>query len=151
MANASPDFSSPNRGFVNDAFLNFSAAVSLLSVGAVFFGSADEFSASVLDVGFFAIACCSLLNLSDEADRISTRSTHREARRDATFEHRTARGGSNTTPLGTEQLGQSQVPRCPSGVRVRVLMQAGLAIDDRERRRRKQIFSAVVEMPAKCQ
>ena len=48
--------------------------------------------------------------LSD-ADRISTRSTHREARRDATVEHRTAREGSDTTPLGTEQLGQSQVPR----------------------------------------
>ena len=67
MPNDLPDVvSSTNRGLVNDAFLYFSAAVSSLAVCAVSF-----VSASLLDVGFFAIACCSLLNLS-HADRIST-------------------------------------------------------------------------------
>lgn len=43
-----------------------SRAVPLLSVGAVF-GRAAEFSASELDVDrvFFAISCCSVLNLSE--------------------------------------------------------------------------------------
>ena len=106
MPNDLPDVvSSTNRGLVNDAFLYFSAALFLLAVCVVSF-----VSASILDVG---LLCHSVLLPSQPIPRRPHihQSTHREARRDATFEHRTARGGSDTTPLGGPVTSASVPPR----------------------------------------
>jgi hypothetical protein len=74
MANVLPDSgSSLNRGFRNDSFVKSSAAVFLLSVCAVPFCSADEFSELDVDRVTFAITFCSFVDgFSDEPSRSTT-------------------------------------------------------------------------------